>query len=213
MLLPGARGQQQRDLLYDFSGTIATGGTTQLLLPERKSTSFLFVQNISDYQMFIKFGSAKAHAVLTSGVVTSVVVDDAGFGFTLAPTVQFLGGGGIGWNFNDGLNTGSTAPQSICPNNFATAQANMASATPLGGLKVNSITVLNGGANYLQAPYVFIANNYNDPMGCGTASGTSGVSLSAVNGSWTSNGTMCPTEPISIYCATSAAPFTCYWSP
>lgn len=212
MLLPGARGQQQRDLLYDFSGTITTGGTPQLLLPERKSTSFLFIQNISNYQMFIKFGSAKATASLTNGVVTSVTVTDGGFGFTLPPTVQFLGGGGIGWNYSDGRNVGSTAPQSISPNNFATGVAVLASASPLGGSKVNSITVLNGGAKYLQAPYVFIANNFNDPMGCGTASATSGVSLAAVTGSWTQNGTMCSTDPISIYCATSGAPFTCYWA-
>ena len=77
MLLPGSRGQQQRDTFYDFSGTITAGGTPQLLLPERKSTSFLFIQNISSYQMFIKFGSAKAHAVLTNGAVSSVVAASA----------------------------------------------------------------------------------------------------------------------------------------
>ena len=149
--------------------------------------------------------------MLTGGVVSSVVIDDAGFGFTLPPTVQFLGGGGIGWNYNDGLNVGSTAPQSICPNNFARGQAVLASSA-IAGSKVNSITILNGGALYKQAPYVFIQNNFNDPMGCGISSATSGIALSAVTGSFTQNGTMCTTDPISIFCATTGAPFTCYWS-
>lgn len=211
MYLLNARGQNQRDTFFDFSSTITTGGTPQLLLPERKSTSFLFIQNISGTDMYIKFGSAKAHAVLTSGVVSSVVIDDAGFGFTLPPTVQFLGGGGIGWNYNDGLNNGSTSPLSICPNNFATGQAVLASSA-IAGSKVNSITVLNGGAKYKQAPYVSIMNNFNDPMGCGISSATSGVWLNAAGGSWTSNGTMTPTDPISIFCATTGTAFTCYWA-
>jgi len=167
------------------------------------------MQNISDTDMYIKFGSAKAHAVLTADVVTSVVVDDAGFGFTLPPTIQFLGGGGIGWNYSDGRNTGSTSP--FCPNNFATGVAVLASSS-IAGSKVNSITVLNGGAKYKQAPYVSIMNNFNDPMGCGIASATSGVWLNAGGGAWTQNGTMCPTDPISIFCATNAKAFTCYWS-
>lgn len=212
MLLPGTRSQQQRDLLYDASGTITTGGTAQLLLPERKSTSFLLIQNISNYPMFVKFGSAKAHATLTNDAVTSITVDDSGFGFTLPPTIQLLGGGGVGWNMADGLFTGCGQPQYPAPSDFATAQPVMASSA-ISGKKVNTITVTHGGSKYKQAPYVFIANAFNDPFGCATVSATSGVSLPAVSGSITFNGTACPTDAISIYSDTTSSPFTCLWLP
>ncbi|MGB6501647.1 MAG: hypothetical protein WBG19_09695 [Thermoplasmata archaeon] len=161
--------------------------------------------------MYVKFGSAKATANLTSGAVSSVTVNDGGFGFTLPPTVQFLGGGGIGWNYSDGSNTGSTLPQSISPNNFATGLAVLGTSA-IAGKKVSSVTVLNGGAKYLQAPYVSILNSFNDPFGVGTPSATSGAWLSAGGGSWTQNGTMCTTDPVSVYCATTGAAYTAYWS-
>ena len=214
MLLPGARSQNQRDLYYDNSGTITTGGTAQILLPERKSCSFLFIQNISDTEQYIKFGGAKATAVLTSGVVTSVTMNDKGFNYSLPPTVQFLGGGGkSGWNYNDGRFVGCTLPGWPTPDDIATGQAVLASASPLPGSFVNSITVGHGGSGYLTAPYVFIADNFNDPNGCATPSATSGVELNAGGGSWASNGTTCSTDPIAIYCATTGKAFTCLWLP
>ncbi len=50
--------------------------------------------------------NAAAHAVVTAGVVTSVVVDNPGSGYTTEPVVKFTGGGGtgadavaIGWKY------------------------------------------------------------------------------------------------------------------
>lgn len=40
--------------------------------------------------------TALAHAVLTGGVVTSIVIDDPGSGYTKPPTVTITGGGGTG---------------------------------------------------------------------------------------------------------------------
>lgn len=205
MLLPNTRAQIQRDFTYDASGTITTGGTAQLLLPERKSTSMLVFQNISDTVMTIKFGSAKAHATLTNGVVTSVTVDDGGFGFTYPPAVNFLGGGITGWNTNDGGNVGAGLPMYPCPDSSAKAHA------VLSGGAVSSIVVDGGGSNYGKAPYVFLHNSLRDPYGVGTASATSGIQLAASGGTYYVNGTACTTDPVSIFCATTGKAFTCYW--
>src|ERR1700761_2410012 len=77
------RGQQVKDRLYDASGSITTGGTSQLILPERVSTTHLFLQNISDTDMYFQFGSATAKCAITSGAVSSVTVLNGGFGFTI----------------------------------------------------------------------------------------------------------------------------------
>jgi hypothetical protein len=209
MRLIGARGQQARDLVYDASGTIAAGGTSQLILPERKSTSFLFFQNISDTNMYLEMGSARATATLTSGVVTSVTVTNGGFGFTRAPEITFLGGGNTGWNMGNSMFTGCGQPGFPTPPKPAQAIATVA-----GGI-VTAITVLDGGANYAKAPFVFIQNSLNDPYGCADpyfGSAASGVFLpgnSAFN--LYLNGTAVATDPLAVYCATTGKAFTCKW--
>lgn len=204
MQLPNTRGQQQRDNLYDASGTITTGGTAQLLLPEAKSRSLLILQNISDTAMFVEFGSARATATLTSGVVTSCSITNAGFGFTIPPIIEFLGGGNDGWNMGNPTMNTPGLPGWPSPANPALGIA------VLSGTTVGSITVTNGGANYKNAPYVFIRNSYNDPFGCATPSATSGIQLPAnMTVPFIFNGTACPTDSVAIFCATTEKSFAC----
>jgi hypothetical protein len=42
----------------DRSGTIATGGASQLLMPANPQRSYLFVQNLSTGDLWINFGTA-----------------------------------------------------------------------------------------------------------------------------------------------------------
>lgn len=202
MQLTGIRGQEGRDFFYDMSGTITTGGTAQLLLPEQIGRSFLMIQNISDTAMYLEFGSARATATLTSGVVTSCSVTNAGQGFTIAPIIQFLGGGNVGGPTGNSTFVGSTEPGAKSPQKPAEAHCVLSTGT------VGSIVVDYGGALYKVAPYVFISNSLNDPNGVATASATSGIELMPA-GSITFSGTSCPTDPISIFCATTAKAFTC----
>ena len=93
MNLIGSNNQQRIDGYFDYSGTITTGGAAQLMVPQRRSCSHLVLANNSVGSLFVQFGVRPATATLTSGVVTSVTINDAGFGFQYIPNVTFLGGG------------------------------------------------------------------------------------------------------------------------
>lgn len=205
MQLPNTRGQQIRDYTYDASGTIATGGTAQLILPERKSTSMWFFQNISDTDMYMEIGSARATAVLTGGVVTSVTITNGGFGFTRPPRVHFIGGASVGWNMQDSNYLGAGEIGYPAPSNFARGHAVLTAGA------VSSIVVDNGGASYANPPYVFISNSFEDPFGCASPSATNGIFIPAAGGSYYNNGTAQSTDPLSIFCATAGKAFTCKW--
>lgn len=209
MFLVGARGQQQIDDLYDGSGTIATGGTAQLALPQRKSCTLLLVENISDTDMLFQIGVQPGVATLTSGVVSSVTVPDIGFGFLYPPEVIALGGG----NANDPSTKGGTMPGGWpSPNNPAVLRPVMATSA-LGGLQISSITILNGGSGYLTPPFVYIRPDRRDPTGVGLPSATVGVLLKSGGGQMSFDATMCPTTAISVYCATTGKAYTCKWAP
>lgn len=217
MYLQGTRDQNRFDRLLDASSTIAVASTAQLVLPERKSTAFLYIQNISDTVMFLEFGSARAHATITNGVVTAVTVDNAGFGFTRPPTVQFLGGGNSGnggilgcgqWGYPSPGDAAYTIGRlaDLSGQRPAKAHAVLTSGA------VSSIAIEDGGAGYNQAPYVLITDDIFDPFGCAIPSLTSGLMLVSA-GIREFHGVMCPTDPIAIFCETAAAAFTCKWAP
>jgi hypothetical protein len=207
MYLPGSRGQQQIDDYYDYSGTITTGGNAQLLLPQSKSRSFLLVVNTSSLSMNLQFGAGLAPtAVLTSGVVTSVTVNDAGFGYNAAPDVLFLGGG----NANDPASYGGTAPDWPSPKHPAQGRAIMTTSA-LGGLKIASIEINDGGSGYLAPPFVYVRPQRNDPTGVGIPSAAAGVPLLANGGNYYVNGTTCPSTAIAIYGSVTALPYTVKW--
>lgn len=207
----GTLGQQRRDLTYDASGSITAGGTAQLLLPEAKSRGYLFIQNISDTAMNVEFGSARATCTISNGKVSTITVTNAGFGFTFAPTVTFIGGGIYGQNGIYGTNisqfVGVGGPGYPAPNKPATAHCVMSGSA--GALTVSSIVIDDAGAGYVAAPYVLITNHLADPNGCAVPSTTSGRLLAASGGSLEFNGTNCPTDPIAVYCATTGKAFVC----
>lgn len=208
MQLPGTRAQQLRDFMFDASGSITAGGTSQLVLPERKSTSFLFFQNISDTDMYLEFGSARATATLTSGAVTSVTVTNGGFGFTRPPVVRFEGGGNTSWDMNNPSFLGCGQIGYPAPGSVARARCVLTAGV------VSSIVVDSPGASYAQAPYVMISDSLLDPFGCADpfyGSAVSGFLIGSQGGSYYVNGTACTTDPISVYCASSNKKYTCRW--
>jgi hypothetical protein len=209
--LPNMQNQRVRDLTFDASGTITTGGTAQLVLPERNSTTMLLIQNISSGNLLFEFGSARATATLTGTKVSSVTVTNNGFNFTLAPEIEFLGGGRP-------YNTVMVPPAGVgaaggydAPTHPAQAHCVMTTASA-GGNQVNSITLDDGGTGYYSAPYVWIKNRRDDPSGCALPSSTSGILL-VPYGSLCINDVTNPTDPISVYGATTGQAFTVKWRP
>lgn len=208
MKLIGAGNQFVSHALFDASGINASATVPQLILPRRYSTTNLLVQNLSTTAvMYLEIGSARATATLTGGVVTSVAVTNAGFGFSKPPVIQFRGGGaGMYPAF-----LGSTEPNSPSPSAPAQAHCVMTGAAP--NQSVASITVDFGGSGYLVPPFVFISNADVDPNGCADPSASSGVGivLAANGGKYEVNGTACTTDAIALFCGTVSQRFTCKW--
>lgn len=209
--LIGSTGQYTgSEYLFDASGTISSGGTAQLLLPKALSRSSLIIQNISDTNMFIEIGGARATASLSSGTVASCSVANAGMGFSRPPSVVFLGGGYR--NQNQITPTFSLVGLPDWPSPSLVAQAHCVMSGSAPNQTVSSIVIDNPGAGYAYPPYVWLVNDPNDPYGCAVSSATSGIELISSGGSYTSNGTICCTDQISIFCATSSKAFTCKFS-
>lgn len=208
MKLAGSSGQQTHFQIR-ADGTITTGGTAQLALPRSGSRSFLFVQNISAGPLYLEFGSARAHCSLSSGAVSSVTVDNGGFGFTHPPSVLFIGGlaGVTSASIIAGQDLTQPAPTRSDGVGFAPASA----VAVLSGNAVNSITVQSGGGGYTNPPMVFLVNAPEDPFGCATPSATSGILLPANGGSYYVNGTVCPIDQMAIFGATTGQAFTVAW--
>jgi hypothetical protein len=217
MKLVGSGGQQARHFLYDASDAIDVGGTAQLLLAERISCSHLLIQNLSAGPLYLEFGSARATATLTSGAVSSCTVTNAGFNFTIAPRIEFMGGGndfGGGGVAGMGANRtylGLNQPNGSSPSRPAKGRAVMTGSA--GNLSLSSITIDDGGANYAIAPYVFIFNDRNDPYGCAVPAANieGSILLPAQSAPLIYNGSVCPTDPIAIIGATTGQAFTCRW--
>lgn len=210
MYWSGIANQMARHPLFNASGTIATGGVCQLLLPEHKSRSYLVIQNISDTTMFVEFGSARGTATLTSGAVTSTAVTNAGQGFTYPPTILTVGGGN-GGNSSYVSAGGPNFPAPVTPGRPAVLRAVM-SGSP-GALTLASIAIDDPGSGYVIAPMLMIQNSILDPNGVATASASSGVLLAANGGNIAFTSGFCPTDPVSIFCATISKAFICYYAP
>lgn len=210
--LPGIRGQIYKDRLYDASGTIATGGTAQLLLPAAQIRSSIIIENISTGNLFLEFGSGRATASLTSGSVSSCSVTNAGFGFSIVPAIKFLGGA-FGPPGNPQIAPAYTLqglPDWTCPNKPAQAHCVMTGAA--GSMTISSIVIDDPGSGYAYPPYVQIMNHHNDPFGCAVPSATVGLQLIANGGSYTANGSICTTDQISIFGATTGQQFLCKYT-
>lgn len=204
--LIGMRGQKFRDRFFDASGTITTGGTPQLVLPQAEMRSSFILENISSSNMLFEFGAARATAALTGNAVSSCAVTNAGFGYSIAPEVHFYGGA---WLQNTPIPTYGLRglPDFQSPSAGASAHCVMTGSAP--NMTVSSIVIDNGGSGYLYPPYVFLLNSHLDPFGCAAPSASSGLLLLASGGSYTSNSSVCVTDQISVFCANSAAAYMC----
>ncbi len=204
--LPQIKNQVTTIQLFDKSNTIATGGTAQLLMPISYQRSSLILQNISDTNMYVEFGGARAAATLTSGAVSSIAITNSGFNYTLPPKVIFYGGGNTGNNLNNPNFLSAGLPDYPAPVNMASGHCVMTGSA--GNLSVASITIDNPGSGYAIAPLIYLQNDPLDPSGVATPSATSGYALLANGGSLTFNGSVCPTDQISVFCATTGKAYT-----
>jgi hypothetical protein len=223
MQLAGSRGQEQRDHYYFADSTITVGGTSQLLLPERKSTSFLMIQNNSTGAIWIEFGGARATVSISgagpTGTLNAFTVTNGGFNYSLPPKVVLLGGGSGGNN----LSPGATLPTWPSPGDpgFAAPRQGSNTAYPgkahavLSAGVVTSIVVDDPGSGYVVPPYVLLENNILDPNGVADphfAAVNSGLQLGPSGGNYYVNGTHCPTDAIAIWGATGGQAFSCRWA-
>lgn len=216
MRAPGVRGQTgMRDLTFRADGTIASATLPQMVLSEGISRSYFFFQNTSSAgTMYLEFGSARATATLTNGVVTSVAVTNAGFNFTRAPKLEFMGGGQAATGPAGGINSSFiSAGQPGYPTATGRARAHcvmVADASGTGTLKVGSIVIDTGGSGYTKTPYVRI---YNDPLdlnGCADPSVGSGSGLLLFPGQSVYDAHMAtPTDQVAVFCSTLASSFFC----
>lgn len=203
MRLPGTPGQiGKRDNVFRADGAIASGSAPQLVLPEQWQRAMFLFQNLhASASMFLEFGSARAHATLSSGGVSSVTIDNAGFNFTKPPLVEFLGGYGA-----NSAAIGSKDPFCPAPSHPAAGHAT------LSGGSVASIVIDDPGAGYLTAPYVRITNNPLDFQGCADPSAGGGTGILLIAGATlTFENTVCPTDPVAVFCSTISAPFACVY--
>lgn len=213
MQLPGIRGQAIPTRLLDASGGITDNSKPQLALPERRVCSYLQIENIdATHNLWVEFGSARATATLTSGVVTSCSITNGGFGFTIAPTVTFMGGGvnsvsiGVGLpNFPSPQDTAGPN-QAVTPGRAATGRAILTSGV------VTSIVIDEGGSGYGAAPYVLLTNNPKDPFGCADPSLSSGTGVLLLpGGSLTYEDTTAITDAVAVWGGTTNQRFMIKW--
>ena len=194
--------QQNLTPVYRADGTIAAGGTPQLILPRAAPRSSILLQNTSGTDtLYFEFGCARAKATVSGGVVTAITVTNAGFGFTYPPIVRFLGGG----NASNGRDLGVGYPNQLAPSNYATAHCVLSSGA------ISSIVIDNPGSGYDCAPYVQLLNDANDNNGAAVPSATSGFKL-APGASLYQAYNVVTTDAIAVYGATTGNSWFCQYT-
>lgn len=215
MRLQNTAQQQRYDALWRADGSIGTGGTAQLVLGRSMSRSHLLLQNTSSGPLWFEIGTGAATATLSGGAVASVAIVNAGFGFTKPPLVRFYGGGNA---FGNSSYVGLAQPGAPAPNSVGSSSATV---EPLGKVAIaravlttgaiSSIVVDDGGAGYVIAPYVAIFNNDLDPNGAAVPSNGVGILLTPGSPPLIYNGSVCPTDPVAVFGATTGLTFACRW--
>ena len=194
--------QQVLTPTYRADGAVTTGGTPQLILPRAAPRSSILIQNTSTSDTItLEFGCARATATVTNGKVTAITVTNAGFGFTYAPSVHFLGGG----NMSNGRDLGVGYPNQLAPSNYASAHCVMS------GGSISSIVIDNPGSGYDCAPYVQLLNDPNDNYGAAVPSTTSGFKL-APGASLYQAYNVVTTDAIAVYGATTGDSWFCQYT-
>lgn len=198
VLAPGIRNQSNLDDLLDFSGTITTGNTAQLVLPQQIGRLSIFIANTATTDtLYVGIGPPRPTVTRSSGQITAVTVGNAGVGYTVPPVVRFLGG----------LVAGNLRE---APSHPAVAHAT------LSGTGIGSITVDDPGAGYTADPIIYLENPISGPFGqlgggafLPSSSGTlAGIPLPP---GWSLNfeGSMLvPTSAVALVAATNSDPFT-----
>jgi hypothetical protein len=139
---------------------------------------------------------------------------NVGFGYTLPPRVQFMGGGSpliasaATWDgrglpdFPGPLQSGGGLPATGLPNRVAVGVA------VISGNTVSSITIIDGGGGYINPPEIVLTNHPNDPFGCADPSigGGSGVLLGANGGYYATNSTAVWMDAVALF-GTSGSKF------
>lgn len=196
-------GEQQVLLpLYRADGSVAAGGTAQLILPRAAPRSSITIQNTSSTDTIVlEFGSARATATLSGGKVSSITVTNAGFGYTYPPYVRFLGGGNIG----NGRDLGLGYPNQNAPSNFATAHCVLTAGA------VSSIVIDNPGSGYDCAPYVQLLNDPNDNYGCAAPTSSVGYKL-APGAVYERSYNVVSTDAIAVYGPTTGNSWFCSYT-
>jgi len=209
--LVGYTGQANANRVFTASGAIASGGTAQILLPVAISRSSLIIQNITQtagHNIFITIGAPPATCTLSSGTVNTVTAGNAGAGYSRPPQVFFFGGLLANRASAPAL-TLAGLPDYPSPPNPAQAHCVMTGSAP--NQTIASIAIDNPGSGYAYPPYVLLINDPLDPYGYSVPSATNGIQLAPAGGSYTSNGSVCPTDQIAIFSAATDA-FTCYYT-
>lgn len=215
MYQPNTASQNGNHRFFRADGQLA-GTSPQLVLPQGYSRATLIVQNIGAHSMWLEMGCARATATISGGAVTSITMTNKGFGFTRPPIVSFHGGAGqfvistvSGWN-GIGLQ-GSQGPHGadLLTTPASYFRAAKGTAVLVNGV-VNSITITNPGAGYVNPPEIVLTNDPNDPFGCADPSTNSGsgILLSATGGAYSFSGVACPTDAVALFGTTNDF-FTC----
>lgn len=206
MYLPNTNSQAGLHRSFRGDGVIASSLLPQLVLPQALSRTMLTIVNTGASVLWMDHGCARASAVLTADKVTSCTIQNAGFGFTYAPLVSFVGGGNdvvansawngkglIGSDGPAGVNLSTTPPTYFQP---AIAHAVLTTGA------VTSIVMDFGGAGYVNPPEVILTNDPRDPFGCADPSLNSGSGvLLPISGAgvYKLNGTACWTDALAVF--------------
>lgn len=196
-------GEQQVLLpLYRADGTVAAGGTPQLILPRAAPRSSITIQNTSPTDtIVIEFGSARATATISGGKVSAITVTNGGFGYTYPPYVRFLGGG----NTLNGRDLALGYPGQYAPSNYATAHCVLTAGA------VSSIVIDNPGSGYDCAPYVQLLNDPNDNYGCAAPTSSVGYKL-APGAVYERSYNVVSTDAIAVYGPTTGNSWFCSYT-
>lgn len=203
MYLPNAANQKSLHKSFRADGTL-TNSSAQLILPRALSRAMLMVMNCSSNAMYLEHGPARALATITNGTVTSVAISNAGFNYTYAPIVEFVGGYGnflasSTWN---GLGLiGSDSPQGLNVQGLSVRPTHARIAkgrAVLSGGAVASITIDDLGSGYINPPEILMTNDPRDPFGCAVPVAGTSIILNASGGAYYINGTACHTDQIAL---------------